>query len=273
MNNKKGWKGYEQGLICRGKQYKEGEIAEEERAEICNKGLHYCVLPNRVFEYYSPGENHEFTEVEAMDDVFTDDEVKYCTRRLKIGATVNVFDIAKMSVLAFFDWFDFKGKINKAKESTEVSAGDYGAANAGNYGAANAGNYGAANAGDYGAANAGYCGAANAGDYGAANAGDYGAANAGDYGAANAGNRGAANAGDCGAAIARNNSTISVGKCGVAVAMGNGAKAKGKKGSVLVFTEWKNSEIINARSVIVDDDKVKSDTFYTLKNGRLKEVK
>ena len=217
MNNKKGWKGYEQGLICRGKQYKEGEIAEEERAEICNKGLHYCVLPNRVFEYYSPGENHEFTEVEAMDDVFTDDEVKYCTRRLKIGAMVNVFDIAKMSVLAFFDWFDFKGKINKAKESTEVSAGNYGAANAGD------------------------CGAANAGD--------------------------------CGAAIARYNSTISVGKCGVAVAMGNGAKAKGKKGSVLVFTEWKNSEIINARSVIVDDDKVKSDTFYTLKNGRLKEVK
>lgn len=217
MNNKKGWKGYEQGLICRGKQYKEGEIAEEERAEICKEGLHYCVLPNRVFEYYSPGENHEFTEVEAMDDVFTDDEVKYCTRRLKIGAMVNVFDIAKMSVLAFFDWFDFKGKINKAKESTEVSAGD--------------------------------CGAANAGDYGTANAGN------------------------CGAAIARYNSTISVGKCGVAVAMGNGAKAKGKKGSVLVFTEWKNSEIINARSVIVDDDKVKSDTFYTLKNGRLKEVK
>ena len=217
MNNKKGWKGYEQGLICRGKQYKEGEIAEEERAEICKEGLHYCVLPNRVFEYYSPGENHEFTEVEAMDDVFTDDEVKYCTRRLKIGAMVNVFDIAKMSVLAFFDWFDFKGKINKAKESTEVSAGD--------------------------------CGAANAGDCGAANAGN------------------------CGAAIARYNSTISVGKCGVAVAMGNGAKAKGKKGSVLVFTEWKNSEIINARSVIVDDDKVKSDTFYTLKNGRLKEVK
>ena len=209
MNNKKGWKGYEQGLICRGKQYKEGEIAEEERAEICNKGLHYCVLPNRVFEYYSPGENHEFTEVEAMDDVFTDDEVKYCTRRLKIGAMVNVFDIAKMSVLAFFDWFDFKVKINKAKESTEVSAGNWGAANAGDYGAA----------------------------------------------------------------IARDNSTISVGKCGVAVAMGNGAKAKGKKGSVLVFTEWKNSEIIKTRSVIVDDDKVKSDTFYTLKNGRLKEVK
>ncbi len=249
MNNKKGWKGYEQGLICRGKQYKEGEIAEEERAEICKEGLHYCVLPNRVFEYYSPGENHEFTEVEAMDDVFTDDEVKYCTRRLKIGAMVNVFDIAKMSVLAFFDWFDFKGKINKAKESTEVSAGDCGAANAGNCGAANAGN----------------CGAANAGNCGAANAGDCGAANAGDYGTANAGN--------CGAAIARYNSTISVGKCGVAVAMGNGAKAKGKKGSVLVFTEWKNSEIINARSVIVDDDKVKSDTFYTLKNGRLKEVK
>ena len=225
MNNKKGWKGYEQGLICRGKQYKEGEIAEEERAEICKEGMHYCVLPHRVFEYYAPGENHEFTEVKAMDDVFTDDEIKYCTKRLRIGGKVNVFDIAKMSVSAFFDWFDFKGKINKAKESTEVSAGDRGVANAG------------------------YRGAASAGD------------------------RGAASAGDRGAARARQESVISVGESGVAVAMGNGAKAKGKKGAVLVLTEWENGEIIKARSVIVDDDKVKSDTFYTLKNGRLKEVK
>ena len=241
MNNKKGWKGYEHGLVCRGKQYKEGEIAEEERAKICKEGMHYCVLPHRVFEDYSPGENHEFTEVEAMDAVFTDDEVKYCTRRLKIGGKVNVFDIAKMSVSVFFERFDFNGKIRKAKESKEFNAGD--------------------------------CGAANAGDRGAANAGDWGAANAGNYGAANAGYCGAANAGDCGAAIARQESVISVGKSGVAVAMGNGAKVKGKKGAVLVLTEWENDEIVKVRSVIVDDDKVKSNTFYTLKNGRLKEVK
>ena len=244
----KGYKGFEKGLICRGKQYAENTVFGEDEAEICNSEMHFCELPHQVFEHYSPGENHEFAEVEALDEVFTDDNRKYCTKKIKIGTKISAFDICKISVNAFFEKFDFNNKINKAKGSKENNAGDYGAANAGNYGAANAGNRGAANAGN--------CGAANAGDYGAANAGNYGAANAGD----------------CGAAIVREDGSASVGKSGVAVAFDG--QAKGGLGAVIVLVESDNDgNVINAKSYIVDGEKVKADTYYRLKNGRRVEVK
>ncbi len=254
----KGYKGFQKGLICRGKQYAENTVFEEDSAEICNSGMHFCDLPHAVFEYYSPEENHEFAEVEALDEALTDDNRKYCTKKLRIGAKISVFDICELSISAFFQKFGFLDKIEKAQRSSDN--------NAGNCGAANAGDCGAANAGDYGAANAGYRGAANAGDCGAANAGDCGAANAGNCGAANAGYRGAA--------IVRSNGSVSVGEKGVAVAYGTGAKAKGDMGAVLVIIEFDedNENIIGSRTLIVDGEKIKPNTFYTLKNNRLKEI-
>ena len=263
----KGYKGFEKGLICKGKQYAENTVFEEETAEICESGMRFCELPHQVFEHYSPGENHEFAEVEALDEVHTDNNRKYCTKKLRIGTKISVFDICKLSVSAAFERFGFWDKVKNAETN---DARDYGAANAGNYGAANAGNRGAANAGDFGAANAGNCGAANAGDYGAANAGNCGAANAGNRGAANAGYYGAANAGDCGAAIVRKQGTASIGKNGVAIAFGRGAKAKGKIGSVLVLIDTdENGNILSERTLIVDGEKIKEDTYYTIKNNRL----
>ena len=260
----KGYKGFEKGLVCRGKQYAENTVFEEDKAEICNSGMHFCELPHQVFEHYSPGENHEFAEVEALDEAFTDDNRKYCTKKIKIGTKISAFDICKISVNAFFEKFDFNNKINKAKESKENNVGDCGVANAGHCGAANAGYCGAANAGNYGAA--------NAGDRGAANAGFYGAANVDCYGAANVGDCGVANAGDYGAAIVREDGSASVGKKGVAVAF-NG-QARGRLGAVIVLIESDDDgNAINAKSYIVDGEKVKADTYYRLKSGRRVEVK
>ena len=160
-----GYKGYEKGLICRGKQYAVGGTYEEPNATICKSGMHFCALPHQVFEHYSAGKNHEFTRVEALDEVITDDERKYCTKKLKIGEKISVFDICKISVGAFFERFEFKKKIALA-----------GVNQAGNCGAANAGDCGAANAGYYGAANAGYRGAAIVRSYGYASVGKNGVA-------------------------------------------------------------------------------------------------
>lgn len=149
----KGYKGFEKGLVCRGKQYAENTVFEEENAEICKSGMQFCALPHQVFSHYSPGENHEFAEVEALDDPVTDDNAKYCSKKLRIGAKISVFDMVKASVCAFFERVNFAGKIAEATQvDGAANAGDCGAANAGNYGAANAGDYGAANAGDHGAA-------------------------------------------------------------------------------------------------------------------------
>ena len=149
----KGYKGFEKGLVCRGKQYAENTVFEEDDAEICKSGMHFCALPHQVFVHYSPGENHEFAEVEALDDPVTDDDAKYCSKKLRIGAKISVFDMVKASVCAFFERVNFAGKI---AEATQVD----GAANAGHYGAANAGHYGAAIARKKGKASVGINGIA-----------------------------------------------------------------------------------------------------------------
>ena len=302
----KGYKGFEKGLVCRGKQYAENTVFEEDDAEIRKSGMHFCALPHQVFSHYPPGENHEFAEVEALDDPVTDDTAKYCSKKLRIGAKISVFDMVKASVYAFFERVNFAGKIAEATQvDGAANAGDRGAANAGDwgaanagccgaanagyYGAANAGDWGAANAGDCGAANAGYCGAANAGYYGAANAGDcgaanagdcgaanagyYGAANAGDYGAANAGDWGAANAGDCGAAIARKEGQASVGRNGIAAVIGNGGNVRGKVGAILLLVDTDDDgNTLDFAAVKVDGETIKENTWYKLESGKIVEV-
>ena len=161
-----------------------------------------------------------------------------------------------------------------------ATAGNRGAATAGNRGAATAGEYGAATAGEYGAATAGYAGAATAGEYGAATAGNRGAATAGNRGAATAGNAGAATAGNAGAATAgyagaaTSRGRSCTGNYGVCVARGNGVMVKGGIGSLLVIAEEEETkmDIAQWKAVVVDGEIVKSDTWYKLIDGELKEV-
>ena len=69
----KGYKGFEPGLICRGKQYAENTVFEEEEAEIYSYGMHFCENPFDVLDYYGftndNGDFNEFAEVEALDEV------------------------------------------------------------------------------------------------------------------------------------------------------------------------------------------------------------
>ena len=230
----KGYKGFEKGLVCRGKQYAENTVFEEDDAEICKSGMHFCALPHQVFSYYAPSENHEFAEVEALDDPVTDDDAKYCSKKLRIGAKISVFDMVKASVCAFFERVNFAGKI---AEATQVD--------------------GAANAGDWGAANAGYRGAANAGYRGAANAGDLGAANAGDWGAA----------------IARKKGQASVGRNGIAAVIGNGGNVSGKVGAILLLVDTDdNGNTLDFAAVKVDGGTIKENTWYKLEGGNIVEV-
>ena len=81
----KGYKAFEKGLICKGKQYAENTVFEEDEAEICKKGMHFCAEPIDVLDCYplvnEKGEISEFAEVEALDDPKTDDNKKYCTKK------------------------------------------------------------------------------------------------------------------------------------------------------------------------------------------------
>ena len=113
---------------------------------------------------------------------------------------------------------------------------------------------------------------ATAGEYGAATAGNRGAATAGNRGAATAGEYGAATAGYAGAATSRGE--ITVGENGCGLVRGNGVRARGGLGAVLVICVENDSnyKIKEWVAVTVDGETVKPDTWYTVENGKLKEV-
>ena len=270
----KGYKAFKKGLICdpTGKkpfQFAENTVFEERKAEVCKSGFHFCAEPMDVLNYYPP--ESEFAEVEALDDVKTDDSVKYVTKKIRIGAKISLKDLISAQVD-----IDFA----KAKEDgiERYAQGDYGhaaaqgykghAAAKGNSGhAAAQGNYGnAAAQGDYGhAAAQGNCGhAAAQGDYGhAAAQGNYGhAAAQGNYGhAAAQGYKGHAEVD---------------GKEAIAAAFGINGKAKACLGSWIMLAEWElrngNWHIAAVKTAQIDGEKLKADTWYILKNGKFEEA-
>ena len=264
--DKIGYKAFNPGMICRGKQYEENAVFEEPEAKICNTGMHYCKNPFDVLEHYGfvndNAEINEFAEVEALADEKTDDGRKFCTTKLKIGAKLSIHNFVNAFV-------EFTLKRTNG-ESTATNTGDRSAAtntgkqsaatNTGNWSAAtNTGNQSAAtNTGDRSAAT-------NTGDWSAAtNTGNQSAAtNTGNWSAAtNTGNWSAAtNTGDWSAAT-------NTGKDGVAVSWGRRGKARGEKGCYLVLAEYDDSNnLVCAKMEKVDGERIKENTFYTLKNG------
>ncbi len=120
--NLKGYKGFEKGLICRGKQYAENTVFEEEDAVVCRKGMHFCVNPFDVLDHYNlvneDGGFNDFAEVEAMDECLTDDNKKYCTKKLKVGAKLSFAGFIKACVNFVIERTTFE-------EPKGGSSGDY----------------------------------------------------------------------------------------------------------------------------------------------------
>ena len=119
----KGYKGFEQGMICRGKQYEEDTVFREARAEPCKSGMHFCENPFDVLDYYpiinENGEFNEFAEVEALDEPVTDDGRKFASTKLKIGA--------KLSFRGFIDaYIEFVMKRTKFDSGYSAQIGSSG---------------------------------------------------------------------------------------------------------------------------------------------------
>ena len=135
----KGYKGFAPGMICRGKQYAENTVFEEDKAVICESGMHFCENPFDVLDYYdlvnSDGSFNDFAEVKALGEVKTNDDKKFCTTKLKIGAKLTFAGFVKACV-------DFV--IEKTKTETDNgSSGDSAKiGSSGNYAQiGNSGNY------------------------------------------------------------------------------------------------------------------------------------
>ena len=281
----KGYKAFDKGLICRDKQYAEKTVFEEESAEICKIGMHFCKNPLDTLDYYplidNKGNITEFAEVEALDDAKTDDNKKFCTKKLKIGAKLNLSQFIKASVDVTYQNIKSEVKSEVDKKSLKATAGDENATLAGGYNATLAGGESATLAGGYNATLAGGYNATLAGGYNATLAGgDYAtlaggnyATLAGDENATLAGGDYAKLAGGYNATLAGgDNATLAGGKNSIIVG-DNHSIAKGKKGAVIVLIERDiNCNIIDFKAVQVDGEKIKEDVLYKLKNGEFVEV-
>ena len=260
----KGYKAFRKGMICAPdkqhvKQYAENTVYEEDSAEVCKKGMHFCKDPLAVLDYYplvnENGEMSEFAEVEALDECITDDGQKYCTKKLKVGAKLSFSALVQASVDFEFEKStkidtkmlskDNNEKISSKSDSAKIgSSGDWAQiGSSGNW--AQIGSSG--NSAQIGSSG----NSAKIGSSG--NWAQIGSS--GDW-----------------AQIA------SSGKHSVICCAGNNSIVKAKKGSWITLSEWKFSDEENAyipicvKTEYVDGERIKADVFYKLVNGKFEEV-
>ncbi len=295
----KAYKGFDKDLKCRGFQYEIGKEYEEKEAEACEKGFHACENPLEVFRYYPPCNGNRYCEVEQDGELSKHGgDSKVASTKIKIGVELGLKGLIQAGVSFILDKVNWKADaatnsgfqsaaVNLGYRSAATNTGDLSAAmNTGDRSAAvNTGDYSAVvNSGDLSAAmNTGYSSAAvNSGFQSAAvNSGFQSAAvNSGIGSAAmNTGDRSAAvNTGIQSTAV--NSGTGSAAEVSngdsVAIVTGYNSKAKAGLGSAIVIAErgvWngKTYPLINIKAAIVDGEKIKVDTWYTLRNGEFVE--
>ena len=119
----KGFKAFEKGLICKGKQYAENTVFEEPDAIVCRMGMHFCKNPFDVLDYYplidDDGNFPDFAVVEALDEPVTDDNKKFCSKKLKIGAKLSFANFIKAAAS-----FEFEKTENDKKSNVIGNSGD-----------------------------------------------------------------------------------------------------------------------------------------------------
>ena len=243
MDNAKGYKAFNPGMICNDKQYAENTDYEEVGGKICEKGMmHYCVNPFDVLNFYDlvdeSGKFSDFAEVKALDQPISGSDGKFATKKLHIGAKLSFAGFIK----ACIDYTKEQTIVNMPK--SDVTTGD----------SAQIGSSGdSAKIGS-----SGYSVQIGSSGYSAKIGSSGDSAKIGSSGDS-----------------AQIDST---GVDSVICCAGHGCTVKAKIGSWITLAEWEYSEE-KGRSVprcvkteYVDGEKIKPDTWYQLKNGEFVEV-
>ena len=287
----KGYKAFRKGMICAPdkqhiKQYAENTVFEENSAEVCKKGMHFCKDPLAVLEYYplvdENGEMSEFAEVEALDECKTDDGQKYCTKKLKVGAKLSFPALVQASVDFEFEKStkidtkmlskDNNEKISSKSDSAQIgSSGDWARiGSSGDSAQISSSGYWAqiGSSGDWARiGSSGYkAQIGSSGDWARiGSSGDSAQISSSGYWAQ------IGSSGDS-ARIA------SSGKHSVICCAGNNSIVKAKIGSWITLAEWQYDETecafipVCVKTEYVDGKKIKADTPYRLVNGKFEEV-
>ena len=125
----KGYKAFKPGMVCdlagNRFQYAENTVFEmEESPVVCESGFHFCKYPLDVLDYYplinDDGTVSEFAQVEALDDCVTDDDKKYSTRKIRIGAKFGLKELVQAAVT--FDYTSIKSKGGDEKDWAQIAS-------------------------------------------------------------------------------------------------------------------------------------------------------
>lgn len=311
----KGYKAFKKGMVCMGKQYQENTVFEEAEAKIHKKGMHFCKEPLDVLDYYplidENGNLTEFAEVEALDEVYTEDNRKYCTKKLKIKGKIDFVKLVQESVKLAENKEANNYKSEKIGSSSDYakisSSSDYATISSNGNGATISSNGNGTKIGvnSNGAkiSTNGYGATISSNGYGA----HIGANGNGTTISSNGNGAKISANGDCAKISTNGNGAqigassdyakigvsgynaqigasgygtqiISNGKYSVICCAGNRNIARAKKGSWITLSEWEYSEEQQAYIPIcvktrkVDGKHIKADTFYELTDGKFVEV-
>lgn len=142
------YKGMDENMCCRGKQYEIGKTYTENKAICCISGMHACENPLDVFQYYRPDGKNRFFEVECNGAINKgENDSKLACTELKVTGELSLAKFIRLSVQTTFE-----RAMNRAKKKT---SGDRSSAATSGYSSS------AATSGDSSSATAtgGYCSA------------------------------------------------------------------------------------------------------------------
>ena len=95
----KGYKAFNKDLTCRDMQYEVGKTFEMKESPVCCKqGFHFCENIADVYRYYNTSDDTRICEVEAIGEIVTDDNIKYCTNKIKIVKEITDDYIKKCNI-------------------------------------------------------------------------------------------------------------------------------------------------------------------------------
>ena len=287
----KSYKGFDKNLRCRGFQYKIGGIYEMDgKIKMCNRGFHACESPFDVFDYYTMIDSR-FCEVEQDGNISKWDRgTKICSSKIKIKAELKLADMINLGV----EWLKEitspekiktsikdnssgnNAQIGSSGDGAKIGSSGYDARiGSSGYGAqigssgydariGSSGNNAQIGSSGYGAkiGSSGYGAKIGSSGYGAqiGSSGDGAQIGSSGYGAK-------ISSSGYGAKI------DSTGEDCVIMCAGINSVAKASKGSWVTLSEWSYSEEkqryipICVKTEFVDGEKIKADTYYSLKGG------
>ena len=296
----KSYKGFDKNLRCRGFQYKIGGIYEMDgKIKMCNRGFHACESPFDVFDYYTMIDSR-FCEVEQDGNISKWDRgTKICSSKIKIKAELKLADMINLGV----EWLKEITSPEKIKTSIKDnssgnnaqigSSGDGAKIGSSGYRAkigssgdgaqiGSSGNNAKIGSSGYGAkiGSSGYdAQIGSSGDGAQIGSSGYGAKiSSSGYGAQIGSSGDGAQIGSSGYGAKISSSGYgakidSTGEDCVIMCAGINSVAKASKGSWVTLSEWSYSEEkqryipICVKTEFVDGEKIKADTYYSLKGG------